>query len=124
MKEEQIKVELLTEQLRKYAPIEMVIWRKEDSTLHCENCKETQTHYEYCVPCTINYYKTLYYVESVKREEKEADLKQYDILFAEYQEQEKSRNEGKSIEDREAYEVILANFNEIFDLDMYAEELK
>ena len=126
MKGEQTRVEILTEELRKYAPIEIVTWEKGSSTLHCENCNETDAHYEYCVPCTINYYKTLYYMEKVKREEKESDLEQYNILFSEYQEQERVRNEGNLIQDQEAFEAILENFDGIFELtpDLYAEELK
>ncbi|RHZ49368.1 hypothetical protein Glove_522g67 [Diversispora epigaea] len=70
LKEEQKQIEILTKE---------------------ENCKENEENYEYCIPSTILYYKTLYNNEQIIKEEKEKELKEYNDLFKVYQKQEEEK---------------------------------
>ncbi|RHZ86965.1 hypothetical protein Glove_41g19 [Diversispora epigaea] len=101
-----------------------------DKKTHCENCKENEENYEYCIPSTILCYKALYNNERIVREEKEKELEEYDDLFKVYQKQEEEKQDEIIIKDQDTFEEILAEFDKIINPELvinpelYAEELK
>jgi hypothetical protein len=117
LKEERERIEILTEELEKYSPIQVITWEKETSKFHCENCKETETHYEYCVPSTIQCYETLYLAERSEREEKEKEIQEYKDLWKIYEIQEDIKNEEKLIKEQQTFEEILAEFDKYINLE-------
>ena len=92
LNEEKKRTENLAKEIEKYEILETVIISKENSYLHCNHCKENEHEYTYCIPSTILYYKTLYEIERIMREEKEKELNEYNILFEEYEKQEETKN--------------------------------
>jgi hypothetical protein len=123
LKEERRRIKILTEELGKYEPIRVLTWEKETSKFHCINCKETETHYEYCVPSTIQCYEILYLAERTEREEKEKEIQEYKDLWKIFEEQEENKNEEKLIKEQQTFEEILAEFDKCINSEMYAEEL-
>ena len=88
LKTERKRTEALAEEIVKYELIEPMIIQKEESWCHCENCKETETYYEYCIPSIILLYKTLYSMEKSIREEKEKELNENDNLLLQINEEQ------------------------------------
>ncbi len=120
LKEERTRVEILAEEMEKYSSVQTIIWEKGTSVLHCKDCKETETHFEYCIPSTVSCYKILYEMAQLKNVEKQRELDEYNILFEELQKQDTQRNEER----QEAFEAILINLDEVVNPEyMYAEEL-
>ena len=111
LSEEQARVEILAQELEKYSSVQTVIWEKGTSVLHCQDCKETETHFEYCVPSTVSCYKTLYEMEQVKGEEKQKEIDEYKVLFEEFQRQDSKTNEER----QETFEAILVNLDEVLN---------
>ncbi|RHZ48206.1 hypothetical protein Glove_555g8 [Diversispora epigaea] len=118
LSEERNRIEILTQEVGKCQPVEPIIWKKETSVFHCENCKENEENYEYCVPSTILCYKALYNNERIVKEEKEKELKEYDDLFKIYQKQEEEKQDEIIIKDQSTFEEILAEFDKIIDLEL------
>src|SRR5829696_484661 len=119
LKTERKRTEALAEEIVKYELIEPMIIQKEESWCHCENCKETETYYEYCIPSIILLYKTLYSMEKSIREEKEKELNENDNLVLQINEEQ-----AKGISEEELQQQAITLKQEIDELKQQLEQIE